>query len=65
MLLRLHPYRNSVLMSAHNENGFNRVEVKTPGGRLSVEYIKVDDQHFENVWLCGPAEFVFKGQIEI
>ena len=55
----------AALMSAHNENGFNRVEVKTPGGRLSVEYIKVDDQHFESIWLCGPAEFVFKGEIEI
>jgi diaminopimelate epimerase len=55
----------AALMSAHNENGFNRVEVKTPGGHLSVEYIKTDDQHFENIWLCGPAEFVFKGEIEV
>ena len=55
----------AALMSAHNENGFNRVEVKTPGGRLSVEYTKLDDQHFDNIWLCGPAEFVFKGEIEI
>jgi diaminopimelate epimerase len=55
----------AALMSAHNENGFNRVEVKTPGGHLSVEYVKVDDQHFENIWLCGPAEFVFKGEIKL
>jgi diaminopimelate epimerase len=53
------------LISAHNEKGFNRVEVKTPGGRLSVEYDKMDDNHFENIWLCGPADFVFKGQIDI
>lgn len=55
----------SALMNAHNARGFNRVEVKTPGGHLSVEYDKIDDEHFENIWLCGPAEFVYKGEIEI
>ncbi|HNK29517.1 MAG TPA: diaminopimelate epimerase, partial [Ferruginibacter sp.] len=55
----------AALMSAHNDKGFNRVEVRTPGGRLSVEFDKFDDQHFENIWLCGPAELVFKGEIEI
>jgi diaminopimelate epimerase len=55
----------AALVSAHNPLGFNRVEVKTPGGRLSVEYNKLDDTHFENIWLCGPAEFVFKGETEI
>jgi len=55
----------AALLSAHNDNGFNRVEVKTPGGRLSVEFDKIDDQHFRNIWLCGPAELVYKGEIEI
>ena len=55
----------SALLNAHNENGFNRVEVKTPGGHLSVEYNKVDDEHFDNIWLCGPAELVYKGEIEV
>lgn len=55
----------SALVSAHNDNGFNRVEVKTPGGNLSVEFDKKDDNHFENIWLNGPAEFVFKGEIEL
>ena len=55
----------AALLSAHNENGFNTVVVKTPGGHLSVEFDKIDDQHFENIWLCGPAEFVFKGEIEL
>jgi diaminopimelate epimerase len=55
----------SALMNAHNDRGFNRVEVKTPGGNLSVEYNKIDEEHFENIWLCGPAEFVFKGTIDI
>ena len=55
----------AALMSAHNEKGFNRVEVKTPGGHLSVEFEKVDEDHFENIWLCGPAEFVYKGEMEV
>ena len=55
----------AALVSAHNDNGFNRVEVKTPGGHLSVEFEKLDDNHFENIWLCGPADLVFKGEIEI
>ena len=52
-------------MSAHNENGFNGVEVKTTGRKFECGIRQVDDQHFENIWLCGPAEFVFKGEIEI
>ena len=55
----------AALISAHNDNGFNTVDVKVPGGRLSVEFDKIDDQRFENIWLCGPAEFVFKGTIEV
>lgn len=55
----------AALVSAHNEKGFNRVEVKTRGGHLSVEFEKVDNDHFENIWLCGPAEFVFSGELEI
>ena len=55
----------AALVFAHNDNGFNRVKVSTPGGNLYVEFDKMDDTHFQNIWLCGPAEFVFKGEIEI
>ena len=55
----------AALLSAHNENGFNTVQVKTPGGHLSVEFDKIDDQHFENIWLIGPAEFVYRGTINL
>lgn len=55
----------AALVSAHNPRGFNRVEVTTPGGHLSVEYNKVDESTYENIWLCGPAELVFTGEIEI
>jgi len=55
----------AAIISAHNERGFNRVEVKTLGGNLSVEYDKINEVTFENIWLCGPAEFVFKGEIDL
>ncbi len=53
------------LVSAHNERGFNRVGVRTPGGMLSVEFNKVGDQEFTDIWLCGPATFVYQGEIEL
>lgn len=52
------------LMSAHNMLGFNKVKVKTLGGNLSVEYNKESESVFSDVWLCGPAKFVFKGEFE-
>jgi diaminopimelate epimerase len=55
----------AALVCYHNENGFNDVEVKTLGGKLSVEFDKIGDNKFENIWLCGPAEKVYEGTIEI
>lgn len=55
----------SALMFAHNDNGFNRVNVKTPGGNLAVEFEKKQESVFENIWLCGPAKFVFRGEMEV
>lgn len=55
----------SALVMAHNDNGFNHVNVKTPGGNLAVEFEKTGESSFRNIWLCGPAVFVFKGEIEI
>jgi diaminopimelate epimerase len=55
----------AALVCYHNENGFNEVEIKTPGGNLTVEFDRVDDDSFENIWLCGPAEKVFEGIFEI
>lgn len=55
----------AALVFAHNENGFNRIEVQTKGGYLAVEYDKLGDEQFENIWLCGPADFVFSGEIDI
>ena len=50
----------AALVFFHNENGFNEVEVKTLGGKLSVLFTRVNNG-FENIWLRGPAEKVFEG----
>jgi len=55
----------AALVCYHNENGFNDVEVKTLGGTLTVEFDKVDENRYENIWLCGPAAKVFEGNIEV
>lgn len=54
----------AALVCSHNDNGFNRVEVRTKGGRLSVEYDHING-HYQNIWLIGPAQKVFEGNIEI
>jgi diaminopimelate epimerase len=54
----------AALVCYHNDNGFNRVEVETKGGHLSVDFDKIDES-FKNIWLTGPAEKVFEGTIEL
>lgn len=54
----------AALVCSHNDNGFNRVEVQTKGGKLSVEYDKSGNS-YKNIWLSGPAVKVYEGTIEI
>jgi diaminopimelate epimerase len=55
----------AAIVCFHNENGFNDVEVKTLGGNLTVEYDRLDDEKFVNIWLCGPAEKVYEGKVDV
>jgi diaminopimelate epimerase len=55
----------AALVFAHNDNGFNRIEISTKGGNLAVEFDKIGDNSFKNIWLCGPATFVFKGTLDL
>jgi diaminopimelate epimerase len=41
--------------------GNNGCEIITLGGKLEVQFEKVGNS-FRNVWLKGPAAFVFKGE---
>jgi diaminopimelate epimerase len=40
-------------------------DIKTLGGNLKVKFHKHSDNSFTDVWLEGPATFVFKGEIAI
>lgn len=55
----------AALVCYHNENGFNDVTVHTRGGKLTVEFDRIAGDHYENIWLCGPAEKVYQGAIDI
>jgi diaminopimelate epimerase len=55
----------SALVCYHNDVGYNDVTVITKGGRLTVKFDRKDDNTYKNIWLCGPAEKVFEGEVEI
>lgn len=38
------------------------VPIKTKGGNLAVKFSKTANG-FENIWLCGPATYVFEGKV--
>lgn len=54
----------SALASADRE-GPQITNVKVEGGSLSISFNKVGKDSFKDIWLIGPATFVFKGSIEI
>jgi diaminopimelate epimerase len=55
----------SALVCYHNENGFNDVGIKTLGGNLNVEFDRLEEDRYVNIWLSGPAEKVFTGTVDI
>jgi diaminopimelate epimerase len=55
----------SALICYHNEVGYNDVTVITRGGKLEVEFDRIDENTFTNIWLCGPAEKAFEGEIQL
>ncbi len=45
--------------------GLDYCDVKTLGGNLKVKFNKHEDNSFTDIWLEGPATFVFKGEITV
>ena len=55
----------SALVFYHNDIGYNHVSVTAKGGKLTVKYDRVGEGCYHNIWLCGPAEKVFEGDVEL
>ncbi len=55
----------AALAFASNSNGLNKINIETRGGKLKVEFNKIGPNSFDNIWLCGPAIFVFEGEIDL
>lgn len=55
----------AVALAMHNDGKTESksVSLKTSGGQLKVTF-NVDDKGYNNIWLIGPAQQVFKGEIE-
>ena len=53
-----------VAVSRSGEVGTFDIPVKAKGGDLAVK-LTYDGEQFSNVWLCGPATYVFSGQMPI
>lgn len=45
-------------------NNITKIPIQVKGGNLEVRF-EPDGQGFSNIWLCGPAELVFEGEVEI
>ncbi len=52
------------LAYAIQQNSQKEIPVLTKGGQLSVRFEKEGNQ-FKNIWLCGPAQAVFEGIVQI
>jgi len=44
--------------------GTNSIKIKTKGGDLSVSFI-ITEKNISDIWLSGPATFVYKGEIAV
>tara|TARA_R110002049_G_scaffold138450_6_gene298555 strand:- start:2305 stop:3078 length:774 start_codon:yes stop_codon:yes gene_type:complete len=52
----------AIAMHAIGETSKNRIDLEVEGGKLQVSF-DVENGVYKNVWLIGPAKFVFKGAI--
>jgi diaminopimelate epimerase len=48
-----------------SELPLNQVKVKVKGGELTLEFERVTSGHYQNIYLSGPATFVFSGEIDV
>ncbi|WP_262487015.1 hypothetical protein [Geofilum rubicundum] len=53
----------SVLTDYYKNRQIRNYQVNVRGGQLKVEFTPLGDQGYKDIWLEGPATFVFKGEI--
>ncbi len=51
--------------SKTNQSNIKSLDVITKGGQLNVEFDSKENNKFQNVFLSGPAVFVFKGEVNV
>ena len=54
----------AIAMNATGQTDLNTIHLNVEGGKLAVSF-DIEDGKYTNVFLKGPAEFVFKGTIQI
>lgn len=54
----------AIAMNANGQTNFNAINLNVEGGKLAVSF-DIENGKYTNVFLKGPAEFVYKGTIEI
>jgi diaminopimelate epimerase len=52
-------------IAASNGMGQQHVFINVEGGKLEVAYNRLDEQHCNDIWLIGPATFVYAGKITL
>jgi len=55
----------AAIASTCSTTGKYQIQVNTPGGQLMVEFVKDRKNSAKEVYLSGPARFVFSGSIEV
>lgn len=56
---------SAISASIYSDSDKNSYDIITKGGYLNVSFKKQDSNTFSDVWLTGPATFVFTGEIDI
>ncbi|NOQ26123.1 MAG: diaminopimelate epimerase [Bacteroidales bacterium] len=56
---------SAISASFHSKSDKNSYDIITKGGNLKVSFKRQEDNTFNDIWLTGPATFVFKGEIDM
>ena len=55
----------AALIYGHLNPQKDNIDIHTKGGELKIKFNNHKNGSFNNIWLCGPTELVFSGEIKI